>query len=169
MSELISLTADIVGAHVYNNIVAIDEVPALIEAVHAALAGLGQVAEAVAATPEPAVSIRASIKPDYLVCLEDGAKVQMLKRYLFGRYGLTPDAYRAKWGLPADYPMVAPAYAARRSQIAKAIGLGRKGDEAADAVVAPPAEPVAPAGKAGGRKLGIAAAKAAAKAHLTGN
>ena len=123
---LITLTSDIVAAHVSNNSVAVGELGALISNVYGALAGLGQVAVVEEKAPEPAVSIRASIKADYIVCLEDGKKLKMLKRHLMTHYGMTPDEYRTKWGLPADYPMVAPNYAAQRSAFAKKIGLGRK-------------------------------------------
>jgi predicted transcriptional regulator len=122
---LITLTADIVTAHVANNDVAVADVASLISNVHAALAALGNEAPA-AARPEPAVSIRASIKPEYLVCLEDGKKMKMLKRHLMTSYGLTPEQYRERWGLPADYPMVAPDYAEKRRELAKKIGLGRQ-------------------------------------------
>jgi len=122
---LISLTSDIVAAHVSNNNVAVEDVATLIQSVYGALQGLGT-AEVVEERPEPAVSIRASVKPDYLVCLEDGKKMKMLKRYLMTQYGMTPDQYRARWNLPADYPMVAPEYAEKRRKLAKDIGLGRK-------------------------------------------
>lgn len=126
MSEtLITLTSDIVAAHVSNNSVAVDDVPALIQNVYGALAGLGS-APQVEEKPEPAVSIRASVKADHLVCLEDGKKMKMLKRHLMTDHGLTPAEYRARWGLPADYPMVAPDYAEKRRTLAKEIGLGRK-------------------------------------------
>ncbi|HMT45388.1 MAG TPA: MucR family transcriptional regulator [Chakrabartia sp.] len=124
---LITLTADIVAAHVSNNSVAVSDIPALIANVHSALTGLGGPVQAEpAARPEPAVSVRASIKPDYIVCLEDGKKLKMLKRHLMTHYNLTPEQYRAKWGLPADYPMVAPNYAEQRRTLAVKIGLGRK-------------------------------------------
>ena len=127
---LITLTADIVAAHVSNNSVSVNDLPTLISNVHGALAGLdnaGQRQEtAPAEKPTPAVSIRSSIKPDYLVSLEDGTKVKMLKRHLMTRYGMTPQDYRAKWGLPSDYPMVAPNYAEQRRTLAKSIGLGTK-------------------------------------------
>jgi predicted transcriptional regulator len=127
MSEtLITLTSDIVAAHVSNNTVSVDEIGGLISNVYTALAALGQSATVVEATPEPAVSIRASIKPDYIVCLEDGKKLKMLKRHLMTHYNLTPDQYRARWNLAADYPMVAPNYAEKRRELAKKIGLGRK-------------------------------------------
>lgn len=122
---LITLTADIITAHVANNNVDVDTLPSLIQNVYGALAGLGTKA-VVEVRPEPAVSIRASIKPEYLVCLEDGKKMKMLKRHLMTSYGMTPDQYRERWGLPADYPMVAPDYAEKRRELAKKIGLGRK-------------------------------------------
>lgn len=121
---LIALTADIVAAHVGNNTIDIAEIPTLIRSVHGALAGLGTTAEAPAQRAEPAVSVRSSIKPDYIVCLEDGRKLKMLKRHLMTHYKLTPEQYRAKWNLPADYPMVAPNYAEQRRTLAKQIGLG---------------------------------------------
>jgi predicted transcriptional regulator len=123
---LITLTSDIVAAHVSNNSVAVDDIATLISNVYGALAGLGQVAAPVEVAPEPAVSIRASIKPDHIVCLEDGKKLKMLKRHLMTHYNLTPEQYRARWNLPADYPMVAPNYAEKRRELAKSIGLGRK-------------------------------------------
>ncbi len=123
---LITLTSDIVAAHVSNNNVSVEDVPALITTVYGALAGLGSPPKVEEARPEPAVSVRASIKRDHLVCLEDGKKLKMLKRYLKTNYNMTPDEYRARWNLPADYPMVAPEYAERRRELAKQIGLGRK-------------------------------------------
>ena len=124
--NLITLTADIVSAHVSNNSVAVNDLPQLIQNVHNALTGLGTRVEEPQAKPEPAVSIRSSIKPDYLVCLEDGKKLKMLKRHLMTHYQMTPDEYRQKWGLSADYPMVAPNYAEQRRTLAKKIGLGTK-------------------------------------------
>lgn len=125
--NLITLTADIVSAHVSNNTIQANELPQLIQGIHAALAGLGGAAPAPEAPKqEPAVSIRQSIKPDYVVCLEDGKKLKMLKRHLMTHYQMTPDDYRRKWGLPADYPMVAPNYADQRRDLAKKIGLGTK-------------------------------------------
>ena len=121
---LITLTADIVSAHVSNNNVAVGDIPALIQNVHTALTGIGGRAEEPAAKPEPAVSVRSSVKPDYIVCLEDGKKLKMLKRHLMTHYQMTPDEYRQKWGLNADYPMVAPNYAEQRRSLAKKIGLG---------------------------------------------
>ena len=123
---LITLTADIVAAHVSNNSVAVSDLPVLIANVHGALAGLGGTAPAPEIKQEPAVSVRSSIKPDFIVCLEDGKKLKMLKRHLMTHYQLTPEQYRAKWNLPADYPMVAPNYAEQRRTLAKKIGLGTK-------------------------------------------
>lgn len=135
-AELITITADIVAAHVGNNSVGTDELPGLIGTVYAALAGLGAPAAPPAAAQEPAVSVRASIKPDYIVCLEDGKKLKTLKRYLRTKYDMSPDEYRRKWGLPSDYPMVAPSYAEKRRTLAHAIGLGRKPATAAEAATA---------------------------------
>ena len=123
--ELIALTTDIVAAHLSNNSVTPEQIPQLIQSVHQALAGLGQ-QQAVEARPDPAVSIRSSVKPNHIVCLEDGKKMKMLKRHLMTDHGLTPAEYRSRWGLPADYPMVAPDYAEKRRVLAKQIGLGRK-------------------------------------------
>ena len=123
---LITLTADIVAAHVSNNSVAVSDLPLIIQNVHSALAGLGTATAEPEVKQEPAVSIRSSIKPDYVVCLEDGKKLKMLKRHLMTHYQMTPDDYRAKWNLPADYPMVAPNYAEQRRTLAKKIGLGTK-------------------------------------------
>lgn len=124
---LITLTADIVAAHVSNNSVAVNDLPTLIDNVHGALSKLSDQGNTQQEQPqEPAVPIRQSVKRDYIVCLEDGKKLKMLKRYLSTRYGMTPDEYRKKWGLPSDYPMVAPAYAEQRRDLAKTIGLGRK-------------------------------------------
>ena len=122
---LITLTADIVAAHVSNNSVAVSDVSTLISNVHAALSGISGPAIVAEAVLEPAVPIRNSIKRDFIVCLDDGKKLKMLKRHLMTHYGMTPDDYRAKWGLPADYPMVAPAYVEQRRELAKVIGLGR--------------------------------------------
>lgn len=124
---LVTLTADIVAAHVSNNSVAISDIPLVIRSVHEALSGLGSKAEAASEPQQPAVSVRSSVKPDYIVCLEDGKKLKMLRRYLMTQFGMTPDDYRAKWNLPKDYPMVAPAYAEKRRELAKEIGLGTTG------------------------------------------
>lgn len=123
---LVTLTADIVSAHVGNNSVAVGDIASLISNVHSALAGLSSEKVALVVKQEPAVSVRASIKPDYLVCLEDGKKLKMLKRHLMTHYQMTPDDYRAKWNLPADYPMVCSNYAQQRKELALKIGLGRK-------------------------------------------
>ena len=122
---LITLTSDIVAAHVSNNSVAVSDLPLIISSVHEALSGLTDKAQQ-QALPDPAVPIKSSIKPDYVVCLEDGKKLKMLKRHLMTHYGMTPDDYRQRWGLPNDYPMVAPNYAKKRRELAKAIGLGKK-------------------------------------------
>lgn len=124
---LVTLTADIVAAHVSNNSVAISDIPLVIRSVHEALAGLSATAEPEAEPQQPAVSVRASVKPDYIVCLEDGKKLTMMRRYLMTNFGMTPDEYRAKWNLPKDYPMVAPNYVEKRRELAKQIGLGTKG------------------------------------------
>ncbi len=123
---LISLTADIVSAHVSNNVVPVEDLGVLIRNVHHALSGLGDGDAASETRPEPAVAVRSSVKPDYIVCLEDGRKLKMMKRHLMTHYRLTPEQYRAKWGLPADYPMVAPNYAEQRRTLAKQSGLGTK-------------------------------------------
>jgi len=124
--DLLALTADIVSSHVANNTVAVSDLPTLIQNVYGALANVGGTTEPEKPKQEPAVSIRASVKPDFIVCLEDGKKLKMLKRHLMVHFNMTPDAYRAKWGLPADYPMVAPNYALQRQELAKKIGLGTK-------------------------------------------
>ena len=125
---MIENTTDIVAAYVSNNSVAVTDLPALIKSVFAAISGATSTAQA---EPEPAplvpaVSVKKSVTDDYIVCLEDGKKFKSLKRHLMSHFDLTPDAYRAKWSLPADYPMVAPNYAAARSALAKTMGLGRK-------------------------------------------
>ncbi len=122
---LLTLTADIVAAHVSNNSVAVNDLPNLIQNVHGALAEISG-SRAPEVKLEPKVSIRSSIKPDYIVCLEDGKKLKMLKRHLMTHYQMTPDQYRQKWGLNSDYPMVAPNYAEQRRALAKSIGLGTK-------------------------------------------
>ena len=162
--DLLALTADIVAAMVSNNKVAASELPDLIASVHTALGNTGKPVEVEQPKQEPAVSVRSSIKHDYIVCLEDGAKLKMLKRYLMTNYQMTPADYREKWGLPKDYPMVAPAYAETRRALAVSIGLGRK---QADILLSEPSA-VIPKAKAGNKKLGIAGAKAAAAEHLTG-
>ncbi|TNE60696.1 MAG: transcriptional regulator [Alphaproteobacteria bacterium] len=123
---MLGLAAEIVTAYVSNNTVSSGELPDVIKTVYATLADLGLEQKPAASQPTPAVPIKKSYSNDYIICLEDGKKLKMLKRYLRSRYDMSPDEYRAKWGLPADYPMVAPSYAARRSAFAKKIGLGKK-------------------------------------------
>lgn len=126
-TNVLRMTATIVSAHVRNNQVAPEVLPALIQAVHRSLATAGTAEPAIAPTPlTPAVAIRKSVFPDHIVCLEDGKKLKMLKRHLRVSYGMTPGQYREKWKLPADYPMVAPNYASSRSSLAKQRGLGKK-------------------------------------------
>ncbi|MDE2356803.1 MAG: MucR family transcriptional regulator [Alphaproteobacteria bacterium] len=124
--EIIEMTTEIVASYVENNSVSAEELPALIQSVHKALLGVSTGAPVVDAAPkEPAVPIRRSVQPDFIICLEDGRKFKSLKRHLRTRYGLSPEDYRAKWGLPKDYPMVAPNYAKARSDLAKQMGLGQ--------------------------------------------
>jgi predicted transcriptional regulator len=124
--EILRLGAEIVAAYVSRNSVTVDAVPDIIRSVHSALQGLSNDAPiAVEERPKPAVPVGRSVQQDYIVCLEDGKRLKMLKRYLRSRFDMSPDDYRRRWGLPPDYPMVAPAYAARRSEFAKQIGLGR--------------------------------------------
>lgn len=125
-SELLALTSEIVSSHASNNPVSQTDLTTLIESVFKTLQGLGAPEEEPVEELKPAVSIRRSVQDDHIVCLEDGKKLKMLKRHLSTAYDMTPDEYRAKWGLPADYPMVAPAYARKRQELAKKIGLGRK-------------------------------------------
>jgi len=126
-THLLDLTSKIVAAHVANNTVGVGDLPQLIEQVHKTLNHLGTGHEVISNRPIPAVSIRKSITPDYIICLEDGKKLKMLKRHLKTAYNMNPDDYRARWDLPADYPMVAPNYAKKRSRLAKEIGLGTRG------------------------------------------
>src|SRR3954453_11449595 len=152
--ELLSRTTEIVASFVGNTTVAIGDLPAVIGSVFRALRSVGQgEAEKPAEAPVPAVPIQKSIGADFLVCLEDGKKMKTLKRYLAGRYNLTPEEYRQRWGLARDYPMVAPAYAARRSEMAKQVGFGRKSAAAAPPSAHEPA-PAAPEPRrrVGGRK-----------------
>jgi len=125
--DLLKLASDIVSAYVSNNPIPAADLPNMIRSVHATLGGLASEggSEGIPGGHKPAIPVKKSITPDYIICLEDGKKLKMLKRYLRSNYGLTPEDYRAKWGLPADYPMVAPNYAAKRSEFAKKIGLGR--------------------------------------------
>jgi predicted transcriptional regulator len=131
--EIIEMTADIVAAYVSNNSVSSADLPAVIQQVHRALAGVldGATAQEPAPPATPAVSIKKSITPDYLICLEDGRKFKSLKRHLRTKYDMSPEQYRAKWNLPKDYPMVAPNYAQARSALAKQMGLGQGGRKAA--------------------------------------
>ena len=125
--EVMRLGAEIVAAYVSRNAVPVDAVPGIIRSVHEALEGLGrEPAPTPEARPKPAVPISKSVQHDFIVCLEDGKKLKMLKRYLRSRYNMSPEDYRRRWGLPADYPMVAPSYSATRSKLAKDNGLGRK-------------------------------------------
>jgi predicted transcriptional regulator len=123
--DVLSLTAEIVAAHVSNNTVPLSELPALIQQVFQTLSAIGTGDEQ-PPRPEPAVPVKKSVMPDYIVCLEDGKKLKMLKRHLKTAYNMTPEKYRERWGLPSDYPMVAPNYAKQRSQLARELGLGTK-------------------------------------------
>ncbi len=123
---LITLTSDIVAAHVSNNDVAVDDVPSLITNVFTALSGLGSDSTAAEPRPDPAVSVRSSVKKDHIVCLDCGKKMKMLKRHLSTEHDMTPEEYKSRWDLPSDYPLVAPNYAATRRDLAKKIGLGRQ-------------------------------------------
>jgi predicted transcriptional regulator len=150
--ELLSLTTEIVASFAGNNTLAVSDLPALISSVFQALRATGQVeAEKMAEAPMPAVPIRKSVRPDFLICLEDGKKLKMLKRHLASRYNMTLEDYRRRWGLPKDYPMVAPAYSAQRSALAREIGLGRKPAAPSPAPGPAPAAKAAPR-RAGGRR-----------------
>jgi predicted transcriptional regulator len=124
--DLLALTTEIVAAHVSNNMVAVNDLPHLINQIYNSLANIGTAPAAPAARPAPAVSIKKSVQPDFIVCLEDGKKLKMLKRHLKTAYNMTPEGYRERWGLSSDYPMVAPNYARQRSRLAKEIGLGTR-------------------------------------------
>lgn len=124
-TDLLELTSEIVSAHASNNTVAANDLPQIIKDVYATLQNLGSDAQP-EVRPQPAVPVKKSVTPDYIVCLEDGKQLKMLKRHLKTSYNMTPEEYRERWGLPADYPMVAPNYAKKRSSLAKKIGLGRK-------------------------------------------
>ena len=125
--ELLALTTEIVSSYVANNTVSASEIPGIIEQVYKTLSNVGSDAGLYKDRPQPAVPIKKSVTDDYIVCLEDGKKLKMLKRHLKTAYNMTPAQYRERWGLPADYPMVAPSYAERRSKLAKDIGLGTRG------------------------------------------
>ena len=124
-SELLELTSEIVAAHVSNNTLAVNDLPQLIQDVYSTLASVGE-RESFTERPLPAISIKKSVTPEFIICLEDGKKLKMLKRHLKTAYNMTPDEYRQRWSLPRDYPMVAPNYAKQRSELAKEIGLGKK-------------------------------------------
>jgi len=132
-ADLLRMTAEVVAAFVRNNTVATTDLPAVIGAVHKTLANLDGERSGEAEPQKPAVPVRRSVTPDYIICLEDGKKLKMLKRHLRSTYEMTPDQYRAKWHLAPDYPMVAPSYAKRRSDFAKKIGLGHKARRGAGA------------------------------------
>ena len=163
---LLDHVADIVLAHVSNNSVSANDLAGLIQSVYASLAALGQAPEPIMEKLMPAVSVRASVKPDAVTCLECGGKMKMLKRHLGSDHGMTPAEYRTRWSLPADYPMVAPDYAAKRKELAVRIGLGRKPGQSpkvvakvapeATAEAAPKAQPKAAAAPANRKKLGVA-------------
>ncbi len=146
--DILGLTAQIVSAHVAKNRLGAEALPSLIQSVYKSLSTASEAPAAPAAAPSPAVPVKKSVFPDFIICLEDGKKLKMLKRHLQASYGLTPDAYRTKWGLPRDYPMVAPSYAATRSGLAKKIGLGRKPAP----VAAPEPEPEPEPAKRRGRR-----------------
>jgi predicted transcriptional regulator len=149
--ELLSLTTNIVSAVAGNNTVAMGDLPGLISSVFAALRTTGQAEEKANEPPTPAVPIRKSVTSDFLICLEDGKKLKMLKRHLQTRYHMSPEEYRRRWGLPQDYPMVASAYAEQRSSLAKRLGLGRKPAPVPQPPEPPPA-PKEPPRRAAGRK-----------------
>ena len=125
-NDLLALTTEIVAAHVSNNTVPLGDLPQLINQVYNSLANIGVAPVAPTTRPQPAVSVKKSVQPDYIVCLEDGKKLKMLKRHLKTAYNMSPEAYRERWGLAPDYPMVAPNYARQRSRLAKEIGLGTR-------------------------------------------
>jgi predicted transcriptional regulator len=125
-NDLLNLTTEIVAAHVSNNTVAVADLPQLINHVYNSLANIGSTPAAPTERPQPAVTIKKSVQADFIVCLEDGKKLKMLKRHLKTAYNMTPEQYRERWGLQADYPMVAPNYARQRSRLAKEIGLGTR-------------------------------------------
>ncbi|WP_414472292.1 MucR family transcriptional regulator [Microvirga sp. M2] len=156
--NFISIAADIVSSYVANNSVQRADLPSIIASVHAALQGLSGPQQEETEKPQPAIPVRKSITPDFLISLEDGKKYKSLKRHL-GKLGLTPDGYRAKWGLPIDYPMVAPSYAAKRSELAKKMGLGQQRKKAAakaaavsDEIVTAPSEAAKPKRRAPAKK-----------------
>ena len=170
---LLDHVADIVSAHVSNNAVAAADLPGLIQAVYASLAALGQAPEPAVAALKPAVSVRASVKPDAITCLECGEKMKMLKRHLTADHGLTTEEYRQRWGLAADHPLVAPNYADRRRDLAKAIGLGRGGRGRSQAAGEPSSpksvrQPKSDQAKSGSPRSGQAKGAARSKAVAAG-
>ena len=161
--DLTSLTADIVSAYVANNALSGDKIPDLISSIYGALSKASvQDVEPAKVELKPAIAIKKSVTPDYIICLEDGQKFKSLKRHLKTHYNLSPEEYREKWGLPHDYPMVAPSYAAARSDLAKNIGLGRR------SVAAATAQPKAPATPAPAEKPGKGRGKLTRKANGSG-
>lgn len=146
-ANILSLTAQIVSAHLSKNATQAEEVPALIQSVFTTLVAV-TTPEMAAVKPEPAVPIKRSVFPDHIICLEDGKKLKMLKRHLATSYQMTPDQYRQRWGLPKDYPMVAPDYAARRSALAKNLGLGRKASQSPTSAKTPAKAPTRKSKKA---------------------
>ena len=141
-SDFLGMTADIIAAYVTRNHVSPSELPNIIVAVHGALSGVTGAAAVEPETRTPAVPVKKSVTPDAIICLEDGRKLKSLKRHLRTKYNMSPEDYRAKWNLPKDYPMVAPNYAAARSELARAMGLGQGGRKPAAApAAAPAAEP----------------------------
>lgn len=148
-TETLHLTTDIVAAFVSNNSVSAEKLPGLLQEIHDAIKALAAGGTAFAGNQQPAVAIDKSVTPDHVICLEDGKKLKMLKRYLRTQYNLSPEDYRRKWGLPADYPMVAPNYAKRRSQFAKDIGLGRSSTKGTTKTATKTASKKAPAKKRG--------------------
>ncbi|HEX9931812.1 MAG TPA: MucR family transcriptional regulator [Allosphingosinicella sp.] len=176
--KLIELTADIVAAHVANNTVSVGDMPTLVQRIYEALSGLNQGTDEQARQEKtPVVSVRASIKPDFLVCMECGGKHKMLKRHLMNAHNMTPDQYRTDYGLPREYPMVAPNYSEQRRTLAHSIGLGRRRAPAADAGVGEGGGGEASAGAGGGdagggtsgRGRGKASGGAAAGGSGSGN
>ena len=160
--SMLALTTRIVAAYISKNATQATELPALIDRVFQSLAGLATgLTASTEARPEPAVPVKKSVFADYIVCLEDGKKLKMLKRHLMSSYNLTPAAYRQRWGLPSNYPMVAPSYAEKRSTLAKTIGLGRKPASQVEVAAKPQPEPeeqhVTPIPKTRGRKMAKAA------------
>jgi predicted transcriptional regulator len=169
--KLVELTADIVAAHVANNTVSVGDMPTLVQRIYEALSGLNRdPAEQARQEKTPVVSVRASVKPDYLVCMECGGKHKMLKRHLMNAHSMTPDQYRTDYGLPREYPMVAPNYSEQRRTLAHAIGLGRRRAPAAEAAGGESSGgQAAPAAAAGGRGRGRPKSGGAAAAGGSGN